>query len=38
MYLVGIIIWIVDIGLVEICLEISMMSYNMTFTREGHLE
>ena len=38
MSLIGILRWIVEIGNVEICLEVSIMSSNMEIPREGHLE
>ncbi len=37
MSLIGILRWIVELGRIDICLEVSMMSSHMTFPREGHL-
>lgn len=36
--LIGILRWIVELGRVDICLEVSMMSSHMVLPREGHLE
>ena len=36
--LVGILRWIVELGRVDICLEVSMMSSQLAMTREGHLK
>ena len=36
--LVGILRWIVELGRVDICLEVSMMSSHLALPREGHLE
>ena len=38
MSLIGILLCIVELGCVEICLEVSIMSSNMEIPREGHLE
>ena len=38
MSLVGILRWIVELGRVDICLEVSMMSSHMAMPREGHLK
>ena len=38
MSLIGILRWIVELGRVDICLEVSMMSSHMAMPREGHLE
>lgn len=38
MSLVGILRWIVELGRVDICLEVSMISSHMAMPREGHLE
>ena len=35
--LVGILQWMIEIGCVDICLEVSMMSSHMAMPREGHL-
>ena len=37
MSLVGILRWIVELGRVDICLEVSMMSSHMALPREGHM-
>ena len=37
MSLIGILRWIVELGRVDICLEVSMMSSHMALPREGHL-
>jgi hypothetical protein len=36
--LIGILHWIVELGHVDICLEVSMMSSHLALPREGHLE
>jgi hypothetical protein len=36
--LIGILRWIVELGRVGICLEVSMMSSHLVLPREGHLE
>jgi hypothetical protein len=36
--LIGILRWIVELGRVEICLEVSMLSSHLVLPREGHLE
>ena len=38
MSLIGILRWICELGRVDICLEVSMMSSHMAMPREGHLE
>ena len=38
MLLIGILRWIVELGRVDICLEVSMMSSHVTLPREGHLQ
>ena len=38
MFLIGILQWMVELGRVDICLEVSMMSSHMAMPREGHLE
>ena len=38
MSLIGILRWMVELGRVDICLEVSMMSSHMAMPREGHLE
>ena len=38
MSLIGILRWIVELGRVDICLEVSEMSSHMAMPREGHLE
>jgi len=35
--LIGILRWIVELGRVDICLEVSMMSSHLALPREGHL-
>ena len=37
-YLIGILRWIVELGLVGVCWEVSMMSSHLALPREGHLE
>ena len=37
MSLIGILRWMVELGRVDICLEVSMMSSHMAMPREGHL-
>ena len=37
MSLIGILRWMVELGRVDICLEVSMMSSYMAMPREGHL-
>ena len=36
--LIGVLRWIVELGRVDICLEVSMMSSQLAMPREGHLE
>ena len=36
--LIGILRWIVELGRVDVCLEVSMMSSHLALSREGHLE
>ena len=36
--LIGILRWIVELGRVDVCLEVSMMSSHLALPREGHLE
>lgn len=36
--LIGILRWIVELGRVDICLEVSMMSSHLALPRDGHLE
>ena len=36
--LIGILRWIVELGRVDVCLEVFMMSSHFAFPREGHLE
>ncbi len=36
--LIGILRWIVELGRVDICLEVSLMSSHLAMPREGHLE
>ena len=36
--LIGILRWIVELGRVDVCLEVSMMSSHLTLPRECHLE
>lgn len=36
--LIGILRWIVELGRVDICLEVSMMSSHLALPREGHME
>ena len=36
--LIGILRWIVELGLVDVCWEVSMMSSHLALPREGHLE
>ena len=38
MSLIGVLRWMVELGRVDICLEVSMMSSHMAMPREGHLE
>ena len=38
MSLIGILRWVVELGRVDICLEISIMSSHMAMPREGHLK
>ena len=38
MSLIGVLHWIVELGQVDICLEVSMMSSHLALPREGHLE
>ena len=37
MSLIGILRWIVELGRIDICLEVSMMSSHMAMPREGHM-
>ena len=36
--LIGILRWIVELGRIDICLEVSMMSSHLTMPRKGHLD
>ena len=36
--LIGILQWMVDLGYVDICTEVSMMSSMLAYTRKGHLK
>ena len=36
--LVGILRWVVELGRVDICLKVSLMSYHLALTCEGHLD
>ena len=36
--LIGMLRWIVELGRIEICLEVSMMSSHLALPREGHLQ
>eukprot|EP00957_Ditylum_brightwellii_P015204 1145214-Ditylum_brightwellii.AAC.1 len=36
--LIGILQWIVELGMIDICLEVSMMSSHLALPREGHLD
>ena len=36
--LIGILRWIVELGQVDMCLKVSMMSSHLALPREGHLE
>ena len=36
--LIGVLRWIVEIGRVDICIEVSMMSSHLALPREGHLK
>ena len=36
--LIGILWWIVELGIIYICCEVSMMSYQLALPREGHLD
>ena len=36
--LIGVLRWIVELGRIDICLEVSMMSSHLALPREGHLE
>ena len=38
MSLIGIVWWMVELGRVDICTEVSMMSSHLALPREGHLE
>lgn len=38
MSLIGVLRWIVELGRVDICLEVSMMSSHLALPREGHLQ
>ena len=38
MSLIGMLRWMVEFGRVDICLEISMVSSHIHFSREGHLD
>ena len=35
---IGVLKWIVELGRVDVCLEVSMMSSHLALPREGHLE
>ena len=35
---IGILRWLVELGRIDICLEVSMMSSHLALPREGHLE
>ena len=37
-FLIGMLRWMVNLGRVDICLEVSMMYSYLVFPREGHLE
>ena len=37
-YLIGILMWVVEIGIGDIITKVSMMASHMAITREGHLE
>ena len=37
-HFIGILRWIVELGRVDVCLEVSMMSSHLALPREGHLE
>jgi hypothetical protein len=36
--LIGVLRWMVELGRVDICLEVSMLSSHLALPREGHLE
>ena len=36
--LIGILLWIVELGCVNVCLEVSMMSSHLALPRKGHME
>ena len=36
--LIGVLQWMVELGRVDICLEVSMMSSHLALPREGHME
>ena len=36
--LIGVLRWIVELGRVDVCLEVSMMSSHLALPRQGHLE
>ena len=36
--LIGILRWIVELGRVDICVEVSMMSSHVVFPRKGHID
>ena len=36
--LIGILHWMVELGQVDICLEVSMLSSHLTMLRKGHLQ
>ena len=38
MSLIGVLRWMVELGRVDICVEVSLMASHMTLPREGHLE
>ena len=38
MSLIGVLRWIVELGRIDVCLEVSMMSSHLALPREGHLE
>ena len=36
--LIGVLRWIVELGRVDICLEVSMLSSHLALPREGHMQ
>ena len=36
--LVGMLMWMVELGRVDMCLEVSMLSSHLAMPRQGHLE